>query len=31
VVSSGVLTAIAVAAGVVGVVVIVIFLVGPRD
>jgi hypothetical protein len=30
-VSSGVLTAIAVAAGVVGVVVIVIFLVGPRD
>ncbi len=30
-VSSGVLTAIAVAAGVVGLVVIVIFLVGPRD
>ncbi len=29
--SSGVLTAIAVAAGVVGLVVIVIFLVGPRD
>jgi hypothetical protein len=30
-VSSGALTAIAVAAGVVGLVVIVIFLVGPRD
>jgi hypothetical protein len=30
-VSSGVLTAIAVAAGVVGLIVIVIFLIGPRD
>jgi hypothetical protein len=30
-VSSGALTAIAIAAGVVGLVVIVIFLVGPRD
>jgi hypothetical protein len=30
-VSSGALTAIAVAAGVVGLIVIVIFLVGPRD
>jgi hypothetical protein len=30
-VSSGALTAIAVAAGVIGLVVIVIFLVGPRD